>query len=840
MTDSIDPNADSGVRWHTTRLNFLNAGRYRDVSAWKEDFYREYYELLAVAIPDNIDRFRFAERKDSQFLTSWHHGEFAALSANFDAAFVTRGLFADDASRTLFDLLLLFRLLGQTHVSLPLYPRFKALETKTLEALGVSSHRDIGSPMALTDVDVNSFDRSFHVRCLPINILQTFFVHQYYVDRPSLSIAPKPGDHVVDAGACFGDTALLFAHSVGDAGRVYAFEMVPEHLRIIARNAEKNPDLARRITVFAAALGDEAVEAVGVAEEAARHDAPVNPGARYDTALSPCWRLDDVVDKGLVKRVDFLKLDVEGDEPKVLRGAARTIANYRPVLAISVYHSLIDLIYIPQMVAALDLDYELHLEHYTIHAEETILFAIPRAGGCGAETPAHAVGTRQPNTTGTGDGGGPDTPDGLETATAAYWRACQEQTRLELIAVRNDIDRREAYSLEQARNWREAYDNMSREADALRAHAALLQEKVTENGRRVPELEAEVARIAQEAALKTVAHTTAMREVSSFKTVAEVLEQEIAAFRDEVRAYAEAASGLEERIRRIEAERDEAILQLQAILRSTTWRGTAFVRERIAARPRMARHAHRAAKLLWWTASGQLLSRLRARRAALSLAQQGGASVIPEPPMALRSAEPSAVTVAAIAGPQGVEPWSDALPMVSAILSEEITEAKRDELLSQLSRTVPRHEILVIAQPEDILGTGLLPNLAHPSVRRCVRPASIGDDADGDFALQRAFGKYVCFLRPGDRLPDDYPAGAIDQLERSGAEYAVCRTSSPLIIPDSNEFALPPIYRRSTLARWSRDSHFGSNDARRTSFATTLMQACRSNHERGPVTGDST
>ena len=153
--------------------------------------------------------------------------------------------------------------------------------------------------------------------------------------------------------------------------------------------------------------------------------------------------------------------------------------------------------------------------------------------------------------------------------------------------------------------------------------------------------------------------------------------------------------------------------------------------------------------------------------------------------------------------------------MVSVILSEAIPEATRDTLLNQLTTTAPRHELLVVAD-----GSDRLP-FDHPSLRHYVRPAGVGDDANGDFALKRAFGKYVCFLKPTDRLSDDYLSSAIDQLERSGAEYAVCRTSSPLVV-QSDEFALPPIFRRSTLERLSATSNFGSRDIRRSSFAAPL------------------
>ena len=46
-------------------------------------------------------------------------------------------------------------------------------------------------------------------------------------------------------------------------------------------------------------------------------------------------------------------------------------------MAVAVYHRLTDFWTIPQFVSSLNLDYNLYLRHFTIHAKETILFATP-------------------------------------------------------------------------------------------------------------------------------------------------------------------------------------------------------------------------------------------------------------------------------------------------------------------------------------------------------------------------------------------------------------------------------------------------------------------------------
>jgi hypothetical protein len=265
---------------------------------------------------------------------------------------------------------------------------------------------------------------------------------------------------------------------------------------------------------------------------------------------------------------------------------------------------------------------------------------------------------------------------------------------------------------------------------------------------------------------------------------ATAMDQELANLRDELRAAKETEAKL----------RDE----IAVIYSSTTWRATALVRGYLATRPRMTRYARRAAKVLWRGASGQLCSKSRESRSS--------------PRQLIASLGPAAWVESS-----ALEPWSEALPMVSVILSEPFPEAMRDALLTALTRTVPRYELLVIAPGSDQLSA-----FGHPNLRCYVRPPGVGDDANGDFAIKRAFGRYVCFLKPADRLSDDHLSRAIEQLERSGAEYAICRSSSPLVAPESNEFTLPPIFRRSTLERLSAVSSFGCHDTRRLSFASAL------------------
>ena len=56
----------------------------------------------------------------------------------------------------------------------------------------------------------------------------------------------------------------------------------------------------------------------------------------------------------------------------------KVLHHFKPKLAITVYHSLEDFWEIPRWIDGLGLGYKFYLRHFTIHAEETVLFAIAK------------------------------------------------------------------------------------------------------------------------------------------------------------------------------------------------------------------------------------------------------------------------------------------------------------------------------------------------------------------------------------------------------------------------------------------------------------------------------
>lgn len=75
--------------------------------------------------------------------------------------------------------------------------------------------------------------------------------------------------------------------------------------------------------------------------------------------------------------VDLIKLDVEGAEAQVLRGAEQIIRRSRPVLIVSLYHNPQDLWELPELLFDLCPNYKFHIRQHCPNTFESVLYAVP-------------------------------------------------------------------------------------------------------------------------------------------------------------------------------------------------------------------------------------------------------------------------------------------------------------------------------------------------------------------------------------------------------------------------------------------------------------------------------
>ncbi|MFN7138874.1 MAG: FkbM family methyltransferase [Limisphaerales bacterium] len=286
-------------------------------------------------------------------------------------------MLSDEHSRATLVDVMAYRILGEERMKLPLngqryWNAIHRIENELMVQPKTISVPVLDGSLNLYSLRSSGFPICIHAHLL--NILNTFLLQQYRYASHHTTVAVSPGDIVIDGGGCWGDTALYFAQLAGSHGNVYCFEFAPDNLSILKRNLEMNPLLRDRIDVIKEALWDKTGDTISFDS--------AGPGTTVgETAEQSCKvttrAIDDFVEEKRLDRVDFIKMDIEGAELKALQGAADTIRKFRPKLAISLYHKLEDFACIPEFLANINVPYQFFLDHFTIHQEETVLFALP-------------------------------------------------------------------------------------------------------------------------------------------------------------------------------------------------------------------------------------------------------------------------------------------------------------------------------------------------------------------------------------------------------------------------------------------------------------------------------
>jgi FkbM family methyltransferase len=133
-----------------------------------------------------------------------------------------------------------------------------------------------------------------------------------------------PGDVVLDLGANIGAYSVLFARWTGDAGHVFAFEPAPESRRTLIDVLQTN-GVSHRVSVLAAAVGSSCGRAPFLANGSDGANRITN-GDRAGSVDVETTTIDAFCERMRIVP-GFMKVDVEGAELAVLRGARRTIAS---------------------------------------------------------------------------------------------------------------------------------------------------------------------------------------------------------------------------------------------------------------------------------------------------------------------------------------------------------------------------------------------------------------------------------------------------------------------------------------------------------------------------------
>jgi FkbM family methyltransferase len=137
----------------------------------------------------------------------------------------------------------------------------------------------------------------------------------------------KPGMHIMDVGANIGETALEFSRLTGSQGVIYAFE--PDNVTLQKLNHHIQMNHATNIKVLNYALGDTPGQFTLGRNEFNSGGNSITTGIGVTITVRTA---DEFIRENNISKIDFIKIDVEGYESQVLKGAGQLIQHFKPII----------------------------------------------------------------------------------------------------------------------------------------------------------------------------------------------------------------------------------------------------------------------------------------------------------------------------------------------------------------------------------------------------------------------------------------------------------------------------------------------------------------------------
>lgn len=198
--------------------------------------------------------------------------------------------------------------------------------------------------------------------------------------------APTPvrtGDHVLDVGACEGAFALESLVRWG-AAHAWCFEPSPAMAAALRLTAQRTGHTGR-LTVVEAAVSSTAGTSTLIEDPGnpliGRVGAPSDDGGSVGSVAVSQVALDDWAAEAGIARVDYLKIDAEGSDVRVLEGARGLLREFRPRIAVTTYHQRDHCDAMIELLGALDVGYAWSVRGLVVHdgtPRPVMLHAAPR------------------------------------------------------------------------------------------------------------------------------------------------------------------------------------------------------------------------------------------------------------------------------------------------------------------------------------------------------------------------------------------------------------------------------------------------------------------------------
>jgi len=186
---------------------------------------------------------------------------------------------------------------------------------------------------------------------------------------------------VFDCGGFDALNSIMFANEFQNSEKIWTFE--PQYEKIMHPIYDKIVKCGSKIEIVKKVLWDkETTLEFNELLNSAAHVTGLKPNQPDNSIKVNATTIDNFVQENNIKKVDFIKMDIENAEMQALKGGEKTILRDRPQLAISIYHSKEQFLGIPVYLSEMLKNYVFRLGHYAyIYRHplgETVLYAIPK------------------------------------------------------------------------------------------------------------------------------------------------------------------------------------------------------------------------------------------------------------------------------------------------------------------------------------------------------------------------------------------------------------------------------------------------------------------------------
>lgn len=163
----------------------------------------------------------------------------------------------------------------------------------------------------------------------------------------------------IDGGAFDGETARMFSEL---GAQVYSFELDKNNFYSVEAMAKKYNYHAVNMGLWSCRK-----------QESYFQGGEASTVTSTGNVVAELIDIDTFVSENSLPRVDYIKLDVEGAELEVLKGAVNSISKWKPILAVSAYHRDEDLWTLFDYIKSIRPDYQFSFRHHRIDARNYYL-----------------------------------------------------------------------------------------------------------------------------------------------------------------------------------------------------------------------------------------------------------------------------------------------------------------------------------------------------------------------------------------------------------------------------------------------------------------------------------